>query len=366
MDFSLIGTVESLSSTGAGVVRHEGRVIFVPFVIPGEAIEFSISHQAKNFATGQLIKIIKPSKERITPRCGYFGACGGCQLQHMTYEAQLAAKQEMIEAALLRIGKIKYESAISVTPSPQIWSYRNHITLHRRHKRWGFISTDHHALIEIDRCLIYQEEQLNLPVVNKQSPERLRLLKSENPLHINGCTFEFSPEAFLQANPFISQLIYEDVVKHLTQLKPQHLLDLYCGIGITSTLLGKQGIKVTGVEISPVAIEFAKKNAEQLPSHHPTFVCGAIEKNTSVLSQGHAFDAVLLNPPRQGAHASVLEAILAHRPADIVYVSCDPATLARDLRILTQQYHITSIKAYDMFPQTMHVETVVTLRMSFP
>lgn len=414
----IIGDVSSLAFGGKGVVRVEGLVVFVPFVSPGERIRARITKEHKRFAEGELVEILAPSPLRVAAPCPYFGQCGGCQLQHLRYEEQLKQKQNFVTDALQRIGKIHLDSPLPIVPAHPIWGYRRHVHLSLEvfegHYRAGYICIDGSTHLPITQCPIFMPTKLDLlQIVSDLIPEgdaRLGIYKNKDQFiisyefsnnfpsnlekaalkqlaqypQIQGITARcptktktwgnihgtfsvdpleiiFTPWAFVQNHANQSANIYRQMV----ELSGKSVLDLYCGMGSLSLLLAYQGATVTGVECSEEAIRLANLNALQ-NNLKAEFICDDVAKRLPQLLQ-KSWDTVIINPPRTGLDPMAREALLKARPKQILYLSCMPATLARDLAAAQQAgYQIGFCQAYDMFPQTTHVETLVELnRINF-
>lgn len=417
------GTIQSIAFGGEGILRHDGLVIFVPFTAPGDDVEVELHYNKKNFAHGKLLHINKPSPSRTEPRCIYFGSCGGCQLQHMNYPAQIEAKRTFILDALKRIGKIEVAD-VTVHPATEQWNYRRHIRLKLKKEEAGFksgyIGCNSSQFINIAKCPIFIPSEEGLlgtlePLLANLSNEgieegSLRLIKTDQGKFILAFSFfpelpsnfkitkeafdnnpswqgiiaqspheklifgditcetkflglkaHFSPFGFLQNHPEQSENLYRAILNALPQ-GCEKVLDLYCGIGITSLLFAKQNKMVWGVESHPETIALAKDNAK-LNQLTVQFFEGKAEILGAELIKAEQPDVVLCNPPRTGIDPELLHVLITEKPACILYVSCMPSTLARDLQKLIQSgYKIESIQGFDMFPQTTHVETLVMLR----
>lgn len=414
------GTIESIAFGGEGILRDEGLVVFVPFTVPGDVATVEILSKKKNFAHGKLISLERLGPDRTDPQCPYFGSCGGCQLQHLNYPSQVAAKQAFIRDALQRIGKMQVP-AFSVTPAHLQWHYRRHIRLKLKKENEGFIAgytgCDNTSFIHVAQCPIFldQEDPLfqslqNLlhtlsnegieegslriiktaqgqfllafsfaPVLPKNSSLCEKMLadndqwqgilmhsaqehKHWGEVHCEtelfGLKARFSPLGFVQNHPEQSENLYRTILEALPQ-NADKILDLYCGIGLTSLLFAQAGKKVIGVESHPETVMLAKQNAaaNQLSIQ---FFEGKAESLGIQLLKKERPEVVLLNPPRTGLDPALIAALIEEKPRYLLYVSCMPSTLARDLQKLIQGgYQIDQIKGFDMFPQTTHVETLV-------
>lgn len=415
------GTIETIAFGGEGILRDQGHVIFVPFTAPGDQATVEIVSQKKQFAKGKLLSLNTPSPLRTTPSCPYFGTCGGCQLQHLNYTAQVDVKKRFIVDALERIGKISHPD-FSVTPATKQWAYRRHIRLHLKKESNGFsagyYALDNRTHIPIQQCPIFTDpdsklfshikeflkglpnngiEEAHLRIIktpanqyllafdfaphfpdslvlNKLPPQCIGAIvrsptqqkefgKVKCFIEIHGIKAQFSPFGFVQNHPEQNEKLYSAILKAIPE-NATHLLDLYCGIGLISLLCAKQNIRTTGVESHPETIALARVNAETNGSPSARFICGKVEKEGIRCLREEKPDVVLCNPPRAGIDETILEALIEHKPHTLIYVSCMPGTLARDLSKLIQGgYRLEQIEAFDMFPQTTHVETVALLRV---
>ena len=435
--------IDSLGSEGQGVGRYEGMAVFVPFALPNELVKAHIIKVAKNYAVGKLIKVIEPSKVRREPRCSSFTRCGGCNLMHMDYAAQLEYKRGLVENAFARIAKIEGVHVENTIGMDEPYHYRNKaafpFAMVDGRMCFGFFAPRSHRLIPIDGCFIEQEPLYNVAsavhcwaeendiqpydeetgsgtirhvvsrittsgdimavIVTKGRPKKLNKLvdmlkercegiKSiilnrndedtnvifgrsyetlwgEDSLTENLCGFEFSVSAasFLQVNPVQTECLYAQVKAFLPEKDGFEAIDVYCGTGTISMILSKRAKHVTGIENIKPAVEDAARNAERNGAGNADFICAdAAEALPELIEKGTRPDVIVIDPPRKGCDKAVLNAIICSAVQRVIYVSCDPATLARDVRILVDGgYSIQKVQPIDMFPQTAHVETVVLL-----
>lgn len=424
-DEMIIGDIVGLAFGGQGILRHDGFVVFVPFTAPGDKIKCRITEKKKSFATGELVELITPSPQRIKPGCQYFGICGGCQLQHIDYAAQLEYKRINVEDALKRIGKIPLEGIPAVIPAKQQWAYRRHITLtmvpHNGNFAAGFFSVDNQSLVNIRQCPIFSEKEDPIIQQVQQVAGRLKsseendgrafILKQDNGKYIvnfsmqmiprnakeecenalshysnwqgviisdqaasiqfgvttTSCkveemTFEFIPQVFIQNHPEQSGNIYRHVCKIAKQSGVAKILDLYCGIGISTILLAKQGADVVGIEFNKESIRLAKANARSNSVKNASFIASDVRTVLKDNLNKHKPGLVVVNPPRTGMDPRVTQMLVQNGSRELIYISCMPATLARDLQQFSDKYDVASCQSFDMFPQTAHVETVVHLK----
>lgn len=402
------GTIQSISFGGEGILRSDGLVVFVPFTAPQDEAVVEIVSKKKNFAHGKLVQLLKKSEDRIEPRCQHFGVCGGCQLQHLNYPAQLEAKRRFIIDALQRIGKIPIDD-VFVAPA-QEWNYRLHIRLKLKKCDKGFqagyMGHDPSVFVPVKECPIFSGdlEQI-LPLFQSLSNEGVdeghvrimnnllafdfmpRLPKNAkevfanysvvmqsphekkewgNPLcetEVLNLRLRFSPFGFVQNHITQTEVLYRAILDALPA-SAHKILDLYCGIGATSLLLARLEKDVIGVESHAETVAFAKENAERNGITCCEFYEGKAEKLGVELLKKEKPNTVLCNPPRTGLDPLLIEALLETKPACILYVSCMPATLARDLqKLIAGGYRLDLVQGFDMFPQTTHVETLVRLRI---
>lgn len=418
------GNVIGLASEGQGIIKKDGFVNFIPFTSQGDTVEYQIVQRKKNFALGNLINILQPSAERVTPLCHYYGTCGGCQLQHINYKAQVEYKRKWVEDALRKIAKFSDASVPPVTPANLQWEYRRRINLVLKRNedafQAGYIATDNNSLTLIENCPIFANK--NDPVIKavqsickqlkcsdpfdgkatilksgqeyithfhfRNMPENAfeilsNCLKTyacitgilatsqkksfqfgniETSWEMDGLSFNFTPNTFIQNHPEQSLNIYRTIEAIAKKMQPKSILDLYCGIGISSLLLARQGSKVKGVELNPQSIQLAKVNAKKNNLDHAQFVIANVEKVLIQLLENDNPDFILVNPPREGLSPAVAQILKSKPEKTLVYISCMPSTLARDLKVLCENgYRFSSVQAFDMFPQTVHIETLVVL-----
>jgi 23S rRNA (uracil1939-C5)-methyltransferase len=376
--------IERLVPNGYGLGFADGLTFFVSLAAVGDQVRVKINQQKGNLAFAEIVEIIAPSSVRVTPKCKYFSICGGCDFQQMNYEAQLSAKIGIIRDCLKRIGKIDFEGEIPIIPSPQEFGYRARAQWHSdtRTKKIGYFKRNSHQIIDLENCPILTDElnrkltdlrqNLNwdefwaekIEIETANSKGQISLYSAEIIEPTAELFFQtetgryfYDAHTFFQGNP----LLIEDLIKVATRdAEGKTALDLFCGVGLFALPLARKFGQVLGIESNQKSIEFARKNAEHARLSNLEFFNQNV---TDCLSENNLkeVDYILLDPPRTGAEKETIEAILQLAPTQVSYVSCDPATLARDLRILRESYQIESITALDLFPQTHHVETVVRL-----
>lgn len=378
--------VEKIVPRGLGLAFAENLTVFVPLVAPGDDLRVRIVEIKKRIAFAEIVEIKQPGQQRIAPPCPYFGRCGGCDFQQMSYAAQLEAKVGILRDCLHRIGKIEYEAEITVIPSPQQFNYRSRARWHidRDQRAIGYFARDSHDVIDIAACPILTPELESAFENVRENTEwetlwaeraeieaatgeegRVSIFSAEvnEPaaelsFAVNGETYAFSAETFFQANKF---LIGELIDSAIGGASGEMAFDLYCGVGLFALPLARHFGTVVAVEEDVAAVAFAKKNIAAAELQNVKAVAKSVGRFLSE-NKTKKIDFILIDPPRAGTEKHVIAAIAALKPSHISYVSCEPSILARDLRILIDAgYAIEKITALDLFPQTHHVETVVRL-----
>jgi tRNA/tmRNA/rRNA uracil-C5-methylase (TrmA/RlmC/RlmD family) len=363
-------TIHDLAFGGEGVGRVDDFVVFVPFVITGETVEAEITEVKKNFARAKLLRVTAPSPQRVEPQCRYFTRCGGCQYQHLSYTEQLRVKHKQISDLFERVGKISPEKIAPVTGCPQPYGYRNRIMIRSqwngRAKKLeiGFVGTDNRFVEDIEECKI-AEPALNDQIkhVRANPPPRGGL---KFVLRVQPENWEVPKDSFFQNNYFLLPELVGTVRGFLRASGARHLIDLYCGVGFFGIEEAGAVESFVGVEYDALAVKAARQNAAARDIRNGEFISAKSEEALPELLKRFPADktAVLLDPPRKGCWPSLLELLRSTRPAQVIYVSCHPATMARDLNILCGDgvFELARVQPLDMFPQTQHVECVADLR----
>jgi tRNA/tmRNA/rRNA uracil-C5-methylase (TrmA/RlmC/RlmD family) len=363
-------TIQDIAFGGEGVARLDDFVVFVPFVLVGEVVEAELTEVKKNFARARLLRVIEPSAERVAPACAHFAACGGCQYQHMGYETQLRVKHKQIADLFQRIGGLRQGVVSPVVPCPRPYGYRNRIMIRSQWNKpeqrlnIGFVRWDGGLVEDILDCKIAE------PALNEQ----IRHVRANPPpkggikvvLRIAPEGWDVGPDSFFQNNFSLLPKLVATVREQLRAADTRHLVDLYCGVGFFGIELADAVESFVGVEYDQQAIKSARRNAESRGRTNGEFIAGMVEQVLPELVKRFSpvATSVLLDPPRKGCLPQTLALLRAVQPAQIVYVSCHPATMARDLNILCAEgvFEVARVTPLDMFPQTQHVECVVDLR----
>ncbi len=361
---------------------EDGRALFAPYLLPGERARVRITESRPGYARGRSVELLEASPRRVTPRCRHFGECGGCHYQHLGYEDQLAAKQAVLREQLSRLAGLREPPLSDPIGSPSPWNYRNHLQFHRTEDgRPGFRAFRSSRVVPIVECHLPEPALAQLWPRLPASPGGGRLVLrrgTEGPpaaweeqpgpggqgappvqFDLPCGTFRVSPGSFFQVNTSLAARLVEEVLGELQGRLPEggrraEVLDLYCGVGLFSRTLAPHVGRVTGVELSPSACADFRHNLKG--QDNARLLPGEVAEVLPGLSPRP--DAAVVDPPRAGLGPGVVRALAALAPL-IVYVSCDPATLARDAGELGRQgYTLRSMRMLDLFPQTYHLETL--------
>ena len=434
-------TIDDLTVEGAGIGRHEGMAVFVPRALPGETVAVKIIKLTKNYAVGRMMNLSRPSPERVTPFCPVFEQCGGCTLQHLSYDAQLAYKSRYVQQCFKRIGGIDIDVP-HIEPCANTGDYRNKASFpvagQTGQAQAGFFAPRSHELVACD-CPI-QKPEINaaknavirwandndIPPYNEQTgkgvlrhivarqssdrgvmvgvvvrdkindrplTEALQSIPNIESIAVNtnhekgnailgrdtrviygdayiteeysGLKFRAALQSFLQVNHAQSQKLYDIALEYADVSKNDTVFDLFCGIGTISLLAARHAKRVLGIEYEPSAVKNAEENARLNGIDNAQFLAGDAGEllKTGVNTTG-APDIVILDPPRKGCDAALIEGMASAAPKRIVYVSCNPATLARDAALLKERgYEVQQVSCVDMFPHTSHVECCLLLTL---
>lgn len=385
---------------------EDGRAVFVPFGLPGEVVRVRLVEEKRGHARGELIQVLQPSPLRIQPRCPHFGVCGGCHYQHLAYQDQLAAKTSILKDALERIGGLVNPPIQPVIASPLEWNYRNHIQFHLTGEgKIGFLAPDSHTVVPIRECHL-PEETLNTlwPLLDLEPVEGLEkvslragagedvllVLEGNDPdapefrvdlplsavylgpgeevvlsgdeslvIEVAGRPFQVSAGSFFQVNTLQAGAMVQFLLERLPLSPAVTLLDVYCGVGLFSAFMAGRVGQLVGIELSEAACSDFAVNLNEFVN--VDLYQGAAEEILPALAV--KADIVIVDPPRAGLEKRVLNGILDRNPECLVYVSCDPSTLARDARRLSAGgYWMESITPFDLFPQTYHIESISIFR----
>jgi 23S rRNA (uracil1939-C5)-methyltransferase len=408
MDELTIG-LTAMAHGGAALGRdQQGRVVFVPYAIPGETVRVRPTKGKERYTHAELIEVLEPSPHRLQPPCPHYGLCGGCHFQHIAYPAQLVFKTDVVRDQLSRVGKFENPPVEMALASPAEWEYRNSASFSPTEDgRLGYWSHSEEQVISIEEChllqpalqslyrdldlelpglrrltlrvdayadllVLFETEDAEPPALEADFPVSAAILlptgEAANLIGDNyltercaGREWQVSAGSFFQVNPPAAEHLVRLVNSFAALSGSEAVLELYSGVGLFTAGLSAASSRVVGIEASPDAVADAAVNLDE--TENVELYQGPVEEILPALAE-QAFEVVVLDPPRTGVEPAVIDALDTIRPRRMVYVSCDPATFARDARRLTRSgYRLRKVQAVDMFPQTFHVETVSLLEL---
>jgi tRNA/tmRNA/rRNA uracil-C5-methylase (TrmA/RlmC/RlmD family) len=374
--------ITDIAFGGDGIGRADGFVVFVPFVLEGERVEVELIDVKRRYAAADLVRVITPAPQRVEPRCQLYAQCAGCQYQHIDYPQQLVLKQKQIRDIFQRIGRMPEPPIEPVVGSPREYNYRNKLVVHGPGKP-GFWTVRGRSIIPVENCPIAREEvNQRLAEINAQdgltekhvtircnsAGQTWSFAESRNDLIIDevvlGKTLRAPVSSFFQVNQEVIALALEHTRKIFAASGCRTLVDAYCGIGLFALLLGDLADHVYGIEADALAIKTANENAERLGLTKYDFYPGKTERLLFYTLRMCKMEetCLILDPPRSGCGPAVLKTLRQQRPRKLIYISCAPPMLARDVKILCASgYKLERVTPFDMFPQTQHCEAVAEL-----
>ncbi len=363
--------IQDIAFGGEGVGRIGDFVVFVPFVALGESVEVELTEVKKRFGRAKLARVIETSPDRVQPLCRYFGDCGGCQYQHIAYPAQLQLKHKQVCDLFQRMAGLDPGVIQPIVPCPEPYGYRNRIMIRSQWDKFkqglniGFIRADNRLVVDIEECKIAEpalSEQIQHVRKNPPPKGGIKVM-----LRIAPEGWVVPRDSFFQNNFFLLPKLVEGVRGCIRAAGAKFLIDVYCGVGFFSVEAADLVERFVGVELDRPAIQAARQNASNRNRLNGEFVDGRAEELLPRLVERFpaAETTVLLDPPRTGCPPQSVALLREVRPRQIIYVSCHPATLARDLKLFCEdgRYRVESVTPFDMFPQTQHVECVADLRL---
>lgn len=391
--------IEKLDHYGKGIGYYNNKIVFVSNALPGEIVDVKILNEKKNYSEAVVLKYIKKSDERVVPRCPFYQMCGGCNIMHMDYNDQLDFKLNKVKEIISKYTKVE-TSLISEIVHDNQFNYRNKVVL-KVNDKLGYYKKGSNEIVNIDKCLIadaainetitklnkldlYDIKEITIRKLDeiiiivdlfkdreldsfKNVFEKSNIVKKFNneyiSIHgndfistkINNMEFRVSTDSFFQVNNGITNLLYNKILDY--SKKSKNALDLFCGTGTIGLVISKDVKTVTGIEINNIAIEDALVNKENNNIKNIDFINGDIYNHLNGLKD---IDLVIVDPPRSGLTSESLAQILEINPNKLIYVSCDPITLARDINKM-EGYKVYEMNLYDMFPNTHHVECLVLM-----
>lgn len=380
--------IDTLTNLGSGLGRVDNWVVMVPFALPGELVKARIYRNFKNYSDADLVKVIEASPHRVKSKCNLFDTCGGCQYQNFEYSQQLLWKQKQIQEVFQKLAGVEIEVNATI-PSPKEYFYRSKITPHFPKPNpsdafpIGFLKNGgRNQLVDVVQCPI-ATESINkaLPIEREKIFSIRRKFKKGGTLlirdtregiitdnnaivseKVGGLVFQFIAGDFFQNNPFILPTMVNYVLSQAKAEGVRYLIDAYCGVGVFALSAAKDFERVVGIEVNALAVKWAEKNAVTNNVKNCDFIVGQAENIFEKVTFPSKETVVIIDPPRKGCDEEFINQLVAFGPQKIVYISCEPSTQARDLKVLLGLgYKLTAVQPFDLFPQTRHIENIITL-----
>lgn len=357
--------IEKLDYYGRGITHIDGKICFIPNALEDEEVKIEIVDDKKKYMIGKVIDYIKTSDKRIKPKCKYYDICGGCNLGYMFFEDENKFKVKIVNE--LFDHNCNYKVNIKDINYDDEFNYRNKIVLHSDGERLGLYNDNSHDLVEIDKCLLVSDKINNcITELDKTKDKIIRVSNNEKEISINdnlmtsigNKKYYLSNDSFFQINKTLTEKLYNCIRDYCNEINPLKVLDLFCGIGSIGIYIDNGKYKITGVDYSESNIHDAIKNSKFNNCNSINFICDRVE---NVIDQFNDYDLVIVDPPRAGLHNKVVDNLIRISSKYIIYVSCNPHTLIRDLNLLYDYYDLKDIKLFNMFPRTYHVECISAL-----
>lgn len=397
----MILKVDRLDHQGRGIAYLNNKIVFIENALPDEIVEIQILKEDKKYSEAKVVNYIKESNKRIKPICPYYEECGGCNLLHLSYQDQLVYKEDKVKNIMKKYASIEEDKIKKIIPSPKQYNYRNKVTL-KCNNKLGYYKRRSNDLVNIDYCYLVNDninsiikkldnidKEINEVVIRnikdndtsltlslqkelknydkyKKIVDKVSLLYKNNIINtstnsniiarLDNKEYIVSPTAFFQVNTEQTVNLYNKIRDYVKEMERPNVLDLYCGTGTIGIYISDYANKVIGVEINSKAIQDAKENAKLNNTNNIEFYSG--DTKDILLKNKFTVDLIIVDPPRQGLDEKVVQELIKLNPKKIIYVSCDPITLARDIKRL-DTYNVIEITPFDMFPNTYHVENIV-------
>ncbi|HKO97879.1 MAG TPA: class I SAM-dependent RNA methyltransferase [Pyrinomonadaceae bacterium] len=379
--------IERILPGGVGLAHAEGLTLFVSLAAPGDRVRVKVDRVQGKVAFASIVEILTPSPVRVEPPCPYFGLCGGCDFQQLSYDVQLATKVEIIKDCLHRIGKIDGPIDVPILASPREWQYRTRAMwqVDADKRKVGYFVRGSREVCDVEYCAVLVSplqntlEKVRTEILSENgttpTPRDIAVVLGDDGISIyppiagfetrevhrvvEDEIYEYSAEAFFQVNHGMLEAL---IAEAIGDISGKIAIDLYSGVGLFTLPLTRRFEEVVAVEANPEAMRFARRSLESANLDRIELANLDVGEWLQHYRSFEPIDILLLDPPRTGVENKVIAGIVGLRPQRIVYVSCDPATLARDLKkLIAEGYSFDKIAAFDMFPQTHHVEMVVHL-----
>ena len=394
--------IEKLDHFGQGITKVNDKICFVKKALPEEIIDLEITKETKKFQEGKITKIYKESQNRCTSICPYYNECGGCNFLHLSFDEENKYKKQKVKELLEKYAGIK-ENVITDISSTEEYNYRNKIVLHGKDKKVGLYKEKSNDIVEINNCKLVSQKINNLLktlngissqsniekiTIRTSNDENKIILKLEGEVsdintlkentdvlivndtlfskadkiisHIGNKKYYVSIDSFFQVNKTLTQKLYDEVLNYVEEIRPNKVLDLYCGTGTIGIYISDYAKEIIGIDYSKSGIKDANENKLLNNINNIDFICDKVENVIDTFKND--IDLVIVDPPRAGLDTKTISNIKRINAKNVIYISCDPVTLSRDINSLKDMYEVTIVKPFNMFPKTYHVECFSILK----
>ena len=363
----MIVKIEKLDNFGRGITYINNKICFIENALPEEEVRIEITNEKTKYLEAKVIEYLKTSTDRVEVNCKYYDKCGGCNLRHLSYEKENEFKQKKVEDILNHIGNLNIKVNNIIYSNKN--NYRNKVILHNKDNKIGYYEKHSNNIVKIDNCLLLDETiNNNIKNINSTDDEIIiRVSNNSNEININedktiisnigNKKYYVSKDSFFQINKYLTKELY-DLVRNNINKKYNTCLDLYCGTGTIGIYISDLINKVIGIDYNESNINDANKNKELNNINNIEFICDKVENRIDTFKN---IDLIIVDPPRSGLDTKTKDYLKQINPEKIIYVSCDPVTLSRDLKELNTNYNIESVTPVNMFPRTYHCESITVL-----
>lgn len=359
--------IERMDHDGRGIGYINNKIVFVSNALPNELVDIKIIKEKSKYFIGEVINIIEKSPYRIESNCPYYDKCGGCDLMHLSYENELNYKADKVKNVLKKYACVNIEPIIVKSDLRE--NYRNKITLHKGNNKPGYVKRNSNEILDIDSCKLVSDsinKYLQFNSVNEDVIVRCNevgdvVSTSDKKIimTINNLKYQIDINSFFQVNSNVTSKVFNHIINFIDN--DDIVLDLYSGVGTLSILASTKAKYVYGIEVNDYSYRNALDNIILNKISNIEFLCGKVSDKIDLIKDN--FNTIITDPPRSGMDKYTISVIKSKLPKKIIYMSCDPITLARDIKLLSDNYYIDNITLFDMFPNTKHVECVCVLKL---
>lgn len=359
--------IEKMDNLGRGICYINNKITFVPYVYKGEVVDIELIKEYKKYNIGKVVNIVEYSDKRIEAKCLYYTLCGGCDLMHITYEEELNYKVEKVCDLLNKFASTLID--VKIIKCNSRFNYRNKASLHYKDNKLGYMKSNSNEVININKCLLLSNDindfiesnTFNNDLVVRTDNSGNIIYKEEDKLLISvlDLIYQIDINSFFQVNYYMTNEVFKYILSNTDEVDTA--LDLYSGVGTLSLLISKKARKVYGIEVNEYSVNNALENIKLNNISNVEFLLGKVEDRINDIHD--KVNLIVIDPPRSGMDEYTIKVIKDMLPSKIVYMSCNPITLARDIKLLSDKYDLESVTLFDMFPCTHHVESVSVLQL---